>query len=236
MSAKIEFIAATHESLNEVLVEREDLKPQPAFKCLPDWLKSMPPRRDDFPTAKRCLPLLDAMYQGYIIKAHCDVDVEIDDKGNMNTSYTSPVDPMSTHRMSTSVEFLQSVDSSFTHTFKWYSPWTVKTPKGYSCIYTHPANGGIKEIQFMTSRVDTDELNLCVSLVFYVKKGYRRFKIKQGDPLVQVIPIKREEFELDVRAATKEDMFENEKANWNNTLQKENAYRDHYWHKRKQKG
>ena len=88
----------------------------------------------------------------------------------------------------------------------------------------------------MTSRVDTDELNLCVSLVFYVKKGYRRFKIKQGDPLVQVIPIKREEFELDVRAATKEDMFENEKANWNNTLQKENAYRDHYWHKRKQKG
>lgn len=236
MSVKVEFVAAHAPALNSLIAERDDLKPQPAFKCLPSWFKHMPSHRNEFPTAKRCLPLVDAMYQGYVIKAHCSIHVKIKDNGDLDATFKSPANPLEVHRISQTPEFIEYFESPYTHVFKWLSPWAIRTPKGYSCMYMNPQNGGYKELRFMSGNVDTDEFFIRINPTFILQKGFKEFKINAGDPLVQVVPFKREDFKLEVRAATEEDMLEEQKSNWAINLPHEDAYRDNYWHRRKQKG
>jgi len=56
--------------------------PVPAAKAMPDWFKKIKPRMEgrdiaDAGTIKRCIPVLDAVSQGYIIPLWADLQVKI---------------------------------------------------------------------------------------------------------------------------------------------------------------
>jgi len=59
-------------------------EPKPAKKFLPDWFKRLPPTVDNLPkdqfgqnpmSAKKCLPMLDAMSLGFIIPLAADTGI-----------------------------------------------------------------------------------------------------------------------------------------------------------------
>ena len=72
----INFVCAEH--LVDVIPH-----PVPANKAMPKWFKSLPPsvKNTDVDmgrTVKKCIPVLDAVSQGYIIPLWCDFHVSVD--------------------------------------------------------------------------------------------------------------------------------------------------------------
>lgn len=56
--------------------------PVPAHKAMPDWFRKIKPsalteEKSKFSTVKRCVPVLDAVSQGFIIPLWCDLQVKV---------------------------------------------------------------------------------------------------------------------------------------------------------------
>lgn len=57
-------------------------KPNYAYKYIPEWYKKLKPQvpnldKSDVGTAKRCMPMLDAMSLGYIIPLWADLSIKV---------------------------------------------------------------------------------------------------------------------------------------------------------------
>lgn len=83
--------------------------------------------------------------------------------------------------------------------FKLVSPWAITTPKGYSCIFKNPSNNFSSPITLFEAVVDTDRYYNPVAFPFFVSDlNSDEYIIKAGTPICQVIPVKRERFDLEV--------------------------------------
>jgi hypothetical protein len=74
--------------------------------------------------------------------------------------------------------------------------WSVKTPPGYSAIFTHPIHKDPVPFLAIGGLVDTDDFITDGHLSFLIQKDFVGV-IKQGTPLVQVIPFLREDWEME---------------------------------------
>jgi len=83
---------------------------------------------------------------------------------------------------------------------KFNSPWYIKTPKGYSCYFKNPPNNFDRKLELFEAIVDTDNYSdNCINFPFVCreeKEGF--FHIEQGEPLIHVIPFKRENFDKEI--------------------------------------
>jgi hypothetical protein len=75
--------------------------------------------------------------------------------------------------------------------------WSIKTPKGYSSIFTHPINRVDLPFYTLGGVVDTDGWGDAGSHPFLLKKGWEGI-IEKGTPIIQVIPFKRENWLSDI--------------------------------------
>jgi hypothetical protein len=116
------------------------------------------------------------------------------------------------------------------------NPWTIRTPKGYSCLITHPINQSDDTIEFVTAVVDTDVFEAKINFPFLWKRPYDKEPyseiIPAGSSTVQVIPFKREEYKMEVREANDLD-----NSLWYKTLKKldlsyNGKYRKWFWQKK----
>ena len=79
--------------------------------------------------------------------------------------------------------------------FSFTNPWIIRTPPGYSCLFTAPINGEDPRIRLFSGIVHTDTYFNAVNFFFGMRKEAPPHGIlKKGMPLVQVIPFKREEW------------------------------------------
>jgi hypothetical protein len=76
---------------------------------------------------------------------------------------------------------------------KIHSPWVLRTPAGYSTLFTPPINRFESPIQPLIGVVETDGYYREVHLpsIYGLGRG-SRYTLRQGAPLVQVIPFARE--------------------------------------------
>jgi hypothetical protein len=81
---------------------------------------------------------------------------------------------------------------------KFMNPWVIETEAGYSCLFTSPLNHMETRFKILDGIVDTDSYYSEVNFPFLWTGGDGEFFIKKGTPLVQVIPIKREETSIEV--------------------------------------
>ena len=169
-----------------------------AKKLLPKWFKDLPtdkfayPIGSALPTIKKCMPATDMLTSGYIIQNVTDIDI-IKEKvqGNFienrikvkNNEYAPDA-----HRF----EMCPVKNPNKQHWIKLKNPWLVRTPPGYSCLFIHPMNRMEERWKIIEGVVDTDSYVNLTNFPFILKKRNKQFLIKKGDPMVQVVPFKRE--------------------------------------------
>jgi hypothetical protein len=196
MNTKIKFIAENEETL-EILP-----KPYPALNKLPNWIhemdsyvngeKDINDEGDPTSTIKKCVPVLDSITAGYHIPLHSDVWVENDGE-DINIKWS--LDDIKVVSVHDQVQYHSyPVPEGYEAVgFKWINPWIVKTPPGWSCMFTHPIHQEDLPFKCLTAIVDTDRYPSCVNFIFFIKKGFSGL-IPKETPIIQIIPIKRSTF------------------------------------------
>jgi len=74
---------------------------------------------------------------------------------------------------------------------KFINKWLIKTPPGYSCLFIKPMNRVETRFDIIAGIVDTDDYVNTINFPFILNKKDEQFLIKKGEPMVQVIPFKR---------------------------------------------
>lgn len=80
---------------------------------------------------------------------------------------------------------------------KFNNPWAIKTPKGYSTLFVQPFH---RESIFtiLPGIVDTDIYTAPVNFPFVINDPDFEGYIKEGTPIAQVIPVKRDEWIMEI--------------------------------------
>lgn len=186
-------------------------EPAPASKSIPKWYKDQPGSIDDekaLPTGnmtstiKRCMPIFDYMTAGYTIPLPCDFYIDATDPEKITWSVPMPMKSFSVDMVSFhSVEQYSNypIDKTKYHKdlFRILPFWAVGTPEGYSSLFMQPIHKDHTPLLAFGGMIDTDAFLSDGHLSFLVEKDFKGI-IKQGTPLVQVIPIKREEWEMEI--------------------------------------
>lgn len=183
---------------------------EPAVKNIPDWYKGIPrweggemhdPSTNDFNiTVKHCMPFLDSLTAGYFIKLPYDVYVDFTVDPPI-TTWTYQGEPILGQRgkpLSTPIPPAYSVAHLF-----WRFPLTIKAPKGYSFIVTHPFNR--HDLPFLTYTGIVSggwAMTYFGALPFLMRDGFKG-TIPQGTPIAQVIPFKEDMWDAQITPGLK---------------------------------
>ena len=177
-------------------------QPQSASKFIPDWYKNAESyigkeRKPDggggtTATIKRCMPVFDAITAGYIITSPADVYVSI--KEEKQYFEWSALGLISFHPIKQAPEHPIRKPHDYA---KWMNPWAIKTPKGYSTLFTQPMH---RESVFtiLPGIVDTDTYTAPVNFPMVINDPNFEGLIPKGTPIAQVIPFKREDWQMEI--------------------------------------
>jgi hypothetical protein len=185
--------------------------PQPAGDILPDWYKKLPAVDPEVVTVevwgvtvKRCMPFLDALTSGWVLTLPAEVHCEVSADGQtVSHKHNMPFNLIDGHLG------YQVKGSHWGETppLKFNNVWTIKTPRGWSCLFVPLLNRQHKWFSAASGLVDTDVYHHPVNLPFFMlPEAYgKSFTLAKGTPLVQVIPVKRSNFRADIREATSQE-------------------------------
>lgn len=190
----------------------------PASTDLPEWWsklgKSYLNEQDftEYPTAKRCPGMYDLMRAGYIIPAWSDFEFMLG--SGMDIKYKmSPIlekfkdPPFHIHRPEqTSGCPMHSNDTG--PILKLMSPWYIDMPKDYSIFLIEPTYAQTNDYSVLPGIMDpaierapNKEINVFIRL----NKPDKVIKINAGDPLIHIIPFKRQSFKFECRLPDNEE-------------------------------
>jgi hypothetical protein len=180
------------------------LEVKKAIDVMPEWYKNLPgtavlrenDKRKDL-TAKRCIPILDAFNSGYVLVTTEDyIFGKNDNQYTFTGSRNVATKAIGMHPwtqlgdITLSPEFIE-------YAFKWGNPYLIKTPPGYSCMFTHPLNYFDLPFHSMSGVVDTDNYIMPVLFPFMMKNNFEGL-IPKGTPVIQIIPFKREDWKSNI--------------------------------------
>jgi hypothetical protein len=205
----------------EFLCAPEDLgviaAPVPAREALPDWFRRLAPvdknhlsTTDNALTVKRCMPFLDALMAGWILPLAATVRIDIRDNGQtVDTGWDFDKTMVSNHHpYQVNGHPMQPRPPC-----KFHNHWTIRTPKGWSCLFIPPMNQPNGVVEVAAGIVDTDEYTSLIHFPFFATAPDGLYTLEKGMPLVQVIPFRREDLQLPgtVRAETAEEAAERQR-------------------------
>ena len=184
------------------------IAPIPATRTVPEWYKSLAKfdkSNDDITlgiknnigadgamvATKMCMPFFDALTGGYHYVLEDDVHVDLDKDGKPILSWGGEV--MMVDKRPT-IE-LPVPDNCHPIHYGWRMNWYYETPPGYSVLITHPMNRYDLPFITMSGIVESDIWGLPVFTAFFLKRNFIG-TIPKGTPIFQIIPFKRENWEL----------------------------------------
>lgn len=215
-------------------------KPFPSRKFLPGWYKSLVPKYDEeqsggrlfTSTIKRCPPFLDSMTVGWIIPLVADVQIKSnDDTSGLDwyCAFSKPVIECHDPRQINSEKHPEYPKPPI----KFLNYWSIKVPDGWSVLFTPPFNRPDERFTCITGLVDCDKYEEFINFpAFWNKPNYNGI-LQAGTPLVQAIPIRRDNFEMksDIHPFSKKEWKVIEDTRSKRTVS-ENLYRNKLWVKK----
>jgi hypothetical protein len=244
---EIEFSA--HE---DYLALQEDY-PITAKLNIPEWYKNLEHTVLN-KTVKGCMPFLDSLTAGYILKIPqdfyikhnvdnenekgekfkdsfqtyglCDQQIKLNARGiNLN----SGLDTHARKQLEGSPLIEKNKNLPF---YKILNPWKIKTPKGYSSLFLPLLNNNDDRFSIIPGIVDTDTFPQEINFPIVIngdKYPVLETIIKKGTPYVQVIPFKRDSWKMTFKS-TKQRELQNSRLFYG--LKLLNIYKDKYWNKK----
>ncbi len=199
--------------------EKEDL-PSPGSSNIPKWFKSLQHHADKF-TIKGCMPFLDTLTSGYVLKLPQDIRVKHNVKDDFNGNNISICEYSLAKQFT---EFfnkkninLNNHNNHFHQTFqikgspyveknfnfpiqKILNPWKIITPPGYSCLFVPPLNNKDDRFEILPGIVDTDTFTNYINFPFVFNDKHKFIDdiFTKGTPYVQVIPFKRDQYKMKI--------------------------------------
>lgn len=181
------------------------LPPVPASKFWPEWFKNQRPIIDGndqqyASTVRKCPAILDILSTGYIIPLWSDFKLKRTNKNEMG--YLMPpaaselFGGITTHAKP-QIDNYPFDNDTFPGSVKFMNPWGIVTPPGYSCMFVSPYYHSHPHIRAMNGIIETDRYHEAHINTFFNAKINEEIELKRGMPLVQVIPFKREEYEME---------------------------------------
>jgi hypothetical protein len=211
--------------------------PKPAKNFIPSWYKNMPSFMNDEKnsglssfdpmtvnaTMKHCAPFLDSLTIGYIYSLNCDIEFRNTENGIL-VRWRIPDEIVTVHLKEQMPGFPKPLEAEWSDVFKWYCPFNIKTPKGYSSLFIHPLNRPDLPFRTLSGVVETDSYTNPVQFPFHINKLPEPFiVIEKGTPLVQIIPFKRDNwrsktlpFDKKLSEQTNFDLFNKIKRSYKN--------------------
>jgi len=227
--------------------------PIPTKLNIPEWYKNLEHTIFN-KTIKGCMPFLDSLTAGYILKMPQDFYIghNLDNKnekgeefkdcfqepglrgisqiiGAKGINLNSNLDVHSKNQLEGSPLIEKNKNLPF---HKIYNPWKIKTPKGYSCLFVPPLNNSDDRFSIIPGIVDTDnhpwEINFPI-VINGDKYPVLETLIKKGTPYVQIIPFKRDSWKMKFKSRTQKEIQNSVIFNRLNLL---NMYKNKYWNKK----
>ncbi len=206
----------TFKASKEYIDNNKDILPIPSILNIPQWYKNLEHKKDN-KTVKVCMPFLDSLTAGYILKVPVDYYIEhnVDTLGVKNTGFHSS---QKNKDLADEINLNYDKDGAFHQTrqikdsplleknknlpiHKINNPWIIKTPPGYSTLFVSPFNNSDDRFSIISGIVDTDTFDVEVNFPFIVngdKYPTLKTTIKRGTPYVQVIPFKRQKWKMKI--------------------------------------
>jgi hypothetical protein len=227
--------------------------PIPAKLNIPEWYKNLEHNILN-KTVKGCMPFLDSLTAGYILKMPQDFHVRhnVDNKNEkgeefkdsfqtfglhdqqqlLHTKYVNLNSEIDTHSLK-QVEGSPFIEKNKNLPFyKIINPWKIKTSKGYSCLFVPPLNNSDDRFSIISGIVDTDtfpnEINFPI-IINGNKYPVLEDTIKKGTPYVQIIPFKRDSWKMSLKPR-KQKEIQNSRLFYG--LKILNIYKEKYWNKK----
>jgi len=230
-----------------ISLEKEDY-PIPTKLNIPEWIKNLNHSHNN-QTIKGCMPFLDTLTSGYILKMPQDFYLEHNVEntlGKKDTFYKFAMydKPMGTEtaNLNSSINVCHSKDQLKGSPYveknkgmafhKIMNPWLIKTTPGYSCLFVPPLNNSDDRFSIIPGIVDTDVLNQEINFPIVIngdKYPSLITTIPKGLPYVQIIPFKRDSWEMKV---SKTNTLELKSGRFFNNLRLINNYKNKFWHKK----
>jgi len=231
-------------SAKKSILQNKNIHPIPSKLNIPDWFKKLEHTFTNR-TIKGCIPVLDSLTAGYILKI--PIDVYIEHNVIKNQERTTKI----TSGLNRSQFNLNVNESDDTHPtsqlgdecpltkknknlpfLKIMNPWTIKTPLGYSCLFLPPLNNSDDRFSIIPAIVDTDSYANEINFPFVIngdKYPVLKSIIKEGTPFVQVIPFKRDNWQMNL-TCTKDTELQLEKFKLFSKFI--NKYKNKWWYKK----
>jgi len=186
--------------------------PEPIKKNIPDWFKNISATIEgsnftakhfnDFDiqtnlTIKKCVPFMDYMTSGYLIKCHTDILIdprEDNEIKNFEWRFPGGPPPIGQHSFAQCPVHTMGSKRSY---IKFNNQWVIKTPSGYSCLFMQPLNLENELFKLFPAIVDTDVYDNNINFPGFITTE-ENFMIPAGHPLMMVFPFKRDEWRAKV--------------------------------------
>jgi hypothetical protein len=227
--------------------------PIPVKLNIPEWYKNLEHNILN-KTIKGCMPFLDSLTTGYLLKMPQDFYVKhnVDNKNEKGEIFKDSFQTFGLHdqqqllhakyvNLNSGIDShsLKQVEGSpFIEKnknlpfYKIFNPWTIKTPKGYSCLLLPPLNNSDDRFSIIPGIVDTDtfpnEINFPI-VINGDKYPILETTITKGTPYVQIIPFKRDNWKMTV-APRKQKEIQSSRLFFG--LKLINIYKEKYWNKK----
>jgi hypothetical protein len=190
-------------------------KPRPASEYIPEWYKKAKsytdpsgkkaPTLDGKPssTIKKCMPVWDMMTAGYIMETPYDIyvrqtaDGPYFQWGNNNALVFQDVQQFQNHPYSRDIDYAVRISI----------PWSIKTPKGWSILVMEPQHHEPGPITCASGIVDTDDFSVPFNMFLKLRDPDFEGMIPAGTPFLQIIPFKREAWELELGGEKERQKF-----------------------------
>lgn len=197
---------------NSKISELTALYPQPSSKVVPKWYKEMVTyfngnklqinSGNTNSTVKNCSPFLDAMTAGYTAVLNVDVIVRWENEAPMfNWRTTKSVISFHSYEQTQNMPHPKGY---FRQVCKFDNDIIINTPKGWSTFFTHPSNRFDLPFKIINGFVETDNYDLPVHFPFFIEDKWEGI-IEKGTPIAQLIPIKRTDWESEIKEYSEEN-------------------------------
>ena len=227
--------------------------PIPAKLNIPEWYKNLDHTVNNL-TVKGCMPFLDTLTAGYLLKMPQDFHVRhnVNNKDQKGEEFKDSFQTYSLHDqqqilIAKSLNLNSGIDvhpikqlegsplinkNKNLAFYKILNPWKIKTPSGYSCLFISPLNNSDDRFSIIPGIVDTDvfphEINFPI-VINGDKYPVLETIIKKGTPYVQVIPFKRDIWNMKLKSRQQKEIQISKISYGLNLL---NRYKNKYWKKK----